>query len=83
MNSHSLNRRLLPPANDSPVIFAPPCFFWPCCTQRAALEKAGRSLCRRCAAGLRGIEYPLRGPCDEPLYFTGRIAAEALDMIEE
>ena len=29
------------------------------------------------------MEYPLRGPCAEPLYFTGRTAAEALDMLEE
>ena len=62
---------------------APPCFFWSICAQRAVLEKAGRSVCRRCAARLRGMEYPLRGPCAEPLYFTGRTAAEALDMLEE
>ena len=62
---------------------APPCFFWPSCSQRAALEKAGRSVCRRCAARLRGAEYPLRGPAAEPIYFTGRAAAEALDMLEE
>ncbi|HEY4580359.1 MAG TPA: hypothetical protein VIG89_04930 [Candidatus Acidoferrales bacterium] len=61
---------------------APPCFFWSVCSQRAALEKAGRSVCRRCAAKLRGTEYPLRSPCAEPLYFTGRSAAEALDMLE-
>jgi hypothetical protein len=83
MNSQlSFNTRYLPPAGDSQVL-APPCFFWPCCTQRAALEKAGRSVCRVCAGRLRGIEYPLRGPCAEPLYFTGRVAAEALDMLEE
>jgi hypothetical protein len=62
---------------------APPCYFWPFCAQRAALEKAGRSVCRRCAATLRGIEYPLRNPCIEPLYSSGRTAAEALDMLEE
>jgi hypothetical protein len=61
----------------------PPCFFWPGCPHPAALEKAGRSVCRRCAARLSGDEYPLRGPCAEPLYFTGRAAAEALDMLEE
>ena len=62
---------------------APPCFYWARCAQRAALEKAGRSVCRRCAATLRGTEYPLRGPCLEPIYFTGRVAAEALDMLED
>jgi hypothetical protein len=62
---------------------APPCFFWARCGQRATLEKSGRSVCRRCAATLRGTEYPLRGPCTEPLYFTGRVAAEALDMLED
>jgi hypothetical protein len=69
------------PTND--ISSAPPCFFWPGCPRPAALEKAGRSVCRRCAARLSGDEYPLRGPCAEPLYFTGRAAAEALDMIEE
>jgi len=61
---------------------APPCFFWSVCSQRAALERAGRSVCRGCAAKLRGTEYPLRSPCAEPLYFTGRAAAQALDMLE-
>jgi hypothetical protein len=61
----------------------PPCFFWPSCLERAALEKAGRSVCHRCAVRLRGAEYPLRGPCAQPLYLTGRVAAEALDMLEE
>jgi hypothetical protein len=62
---------------------APPCFYWVCCRQRAALEKAGRSVCRRCSAMLRGTEYPLRNPCAESLYPSGRTAAEALDMLEE
>jgi hypothetical protein len=66
-------------AGESP----PPCFFWPACCERAALEKAGRSVCRRCAAILRGAEYPLRDPCAEPQYFTGRTAAEALDMLDD
>lgn len=61
---------------------APPCFFWPACSQRAVLEKAGRSVCGHCAATLRGTEYPLRDPCAEPLYFTGRTVAEALDMLD-
>jgi hypothetical protein len=62
---------------------APPCFYWSRCAQRAALEKSGRSVCRRCAATLGGSEYPLRNPCAEPLYVTGRVAAEALDMLED
>ena len=61
---------------------APPCFYWSHCRQRAALEKIGRSVCRRCAATLRGIEYPLRNPSAQPLYASARTAAEALDMLE-
>ena len=60
-----------------------PCFFWNLCECRAALEKAGRSVCRTCAGRLRGREYPLRGASEESLYLTGRVAAEALDMIED
>lgn len=62
---------------------APPCFYWMCCRQTAVLEKAGRSVCRRCSAALRGTEYPLRNPCAESLYASGRVVAEALDMLEE
>jgi hypothetical protein len=61
----------------------PPCFYWTGCGQRAAIEKAGRSVCRRCAATLRGTEYPLRNPSAESLYASDRLAAEALDMLEE
>jgi hypothetical protein len=60
-----------------------PCFFWNLCERRAALEKAGRSVCRSCAGRLRGREYPLRGASEDSLYLTGRAAAEALDMLEE
>lgn len=60
-----------------------PCFFWNLCECRAALEKAGRSVCRSCAGRLRGREYPLRGASEESLYLTGRAAAEALDMVED
>jgi hypothetical protein len=69
--------------HDPPGPAAPPCFFWSVCAQRAVLEKTGRSVCRRCAAALCGTEYPLRDPCAEPIYFTGRAAAEALDMLDE
>lgn len=60
-----------------------PCFFWNLCERRAAIEKAGRSVCRACAGRLRGREYPLRAASLEALYLTGRSAAEALDMLEE
>ena len=59
---------------------APPCFFSNLCLKRAAIEKAGRSVCVGCAARLRGVEFPLRPPSLQPLYLTGRSAAEALDM---
>jgi hypothetical protein len=36
----------------------------------------------RCTIHLRGVEYPLRGPALQPLYLTGRTAAEALDMLD-
>ena len=60
----------------------PPCFNWRLCRGRAALEKGGKSVCRRCAATLRGQEYPLRPPTRRPLYPSGRDAAEAMEMIE-
>lgn len=63
-------------------INAPPCFFWSKCCERAHMEKNGRSVCLKCAGRLRGIEYPLRPPSLEPIYVTGRAAAEALDMVE-
>jgi hypothetical protein len=62
---------------------APPCFFWAHCGRHATLEKAGRSVCRPCSAVLHGTEYPLRNPCAEALYPSDRVAAEALDMVEE
>jgi hypothetical protein len=65
------------------VHLSTPCFFWNLCECRAALEKAGRSVCRACAGRLHGREYPLRGASEESLYLTGRVAAEALDMVEE
>jgi hypothetical protein len=60
-----------------------PCFFWNLCQSRAAVEKAGRLVCRGCAGRLRGNEYPLRGASEESLYLTGRAAAEALDMLDD
>jgi hypothetical protein len=60
-----------------------PCFFWNLCEARAVLEKAGRAVCRSCAARLRGHEYPLRRGSEAALYLTGRVAAEELDMVED
>ena len=61
----------------------PPCFFWDVCAQVSKIEKAGRSVCTQCAVALAGIEYPLRAPSLQPLYLTGRMAAGALDMLDE
>ncbi len=60
-----------------------PCFFANLCARSAVLEKAGRSVCLDCAKRLRAREYPLRGGSLEPLYLTGRAAAEALGMLED
>jgi hypothetical protein len=62
---------------------AVPCFFWPDCQNRAEVEKVGKSVCRSCAAALRGTEYPLREPTLRPLYRSGFECAEACDMTEE
>jgi hypothetical protein len=70
-----------PPPIVAPTVGPPPCYFWSACSARAALEKAGRSVCRRCAARLCGVEYPLREASIEPIYLTPRAAAEALDMV--
>ena len=80
-----LEFRVLPTPVSAPQqkVAAPPCFFSQVCVRRATIEKAGRSVCRECAARLRGAEYPLRDPCLQPLYLTGRDAGEALDMIED
>jgi hypothetical protein len=58
---------------------APPCFNWPACGARAALEKVGRSLCRSCARYVSGAEYPLRDPSPFPLYKSGGDCALAMD----
>jgi hypothetical protein len=62
---------------------SPPCFFARVCAQRAAMEKAGRSVCNGCATRVRGLEYPLRDPSIQPLYLTGRSLSESLDMVED
>jgi len=73
----------LPAPSESELSILPPCFFWKLCDRRAVVEKAGRSLCGECASHIKGNEYPLRAPSTQPLYLTGRVAAEALDMIED
>jgi hypothetical protein len=62
------------------VIGPPPCYFWNVCSQRAAIEKAGRAVCSRCAANLRGYEYPLRAPSRAPIYKSGREVADAMNV---
>lgn len=42
-----------------------PCFYQ--CGDEAAVEKQGKSVCRGCAARLKGSEYPLREATREPL----------------
>lgn len=44
---------------------APPCFYWKWCSQRAVVNKVGRSVCRGCASTLRGREFPLRDPSED------------------
>lgn len=46
----------------------------------ADVEKQGKSVCRSCAAGLRGTEYPLREPSREPLYWHPNELVVQLDM---
>jgi hypothetical protein len=38
------------------------------CASVAAVEKQGKTLCRVCAATLKGQEFPLRPPTRTPLY---------------
>jgi hypothetical protein len=65
----------------SPLGLAPPCFYFQSCRGYAEIEKNGKSLCHRCAARLRGSEFPLRAPSREPLYSKDRDAAAAMDML--
>jgi len=60
----------------------PPCFNFALCGARAAIEKRGRAVCRRCAAQLAGREYPLRAPSKRNIYRSVIEAVEALDMYE-
>jgi hypothetical protein len=56
---------------------APPCFNFALCKERAAVEKRGRAVCRRCAAALTGREYPLRAPSKRNIYRSVIEAVEA------
>jgi len=58
----------------------PACYFFRRCQQQASLEKGGRTVCRECANGMKGAEFPLRQPTRIPLYISEREAARALDM---
>lgn len=61
---------------------APPCFFHRDCGGTAAIEKQGKAVCRVCADGLNGIEYPLRPPSREPLYRKAEELVLQLEMKE-
>jgi hypothetical protein len=63
-------------------IGGPPGFNFALCGNRAAVEKRGRSVCRRCAAEIVGREYPLRRPSKRCIYRSVIEAVEALDMYE-
>lgn len=59
---------------------ARPCFFHRDCGGMAEVEKQGKAVCRCCATGLKGIEYPLRAPSREPLYPMPEELVKQLDM---
>lgn len=61
---------------------APPCFFHRDCGGTAAVEKQGKAVCRACADGLKGTEYPLRAPSREPLYRKAEELVLQLEMKE-
>lgn len=62
---------------------APPCFFHRDCGGIAEIEKQGKAVCRVCAGGLEGIEYPLRVPSREPLYRKPKELVLQLEMKEQ
>lgn len=39
-----------------------PCFYFARCKGTSALSKQGRSVCRKCADKMQGVEYPLPTP---------------------
>lgn len=67
-------------ANGSGRAEARPCFFHRDCNGTAEMEKQGKAVCRKCAATMNGIEYPLRAPSREPLYRAPEELAKQLGM---
>jgi hypothetical protein len=61
---------------------APPCFFHRDCGGVAEIEKQGKAVCRACAGGLSGVQYPLREPSREPLYSKPEELVLQLEMKE-
>lgn len=61
---------------------APPCFFHRDCGETAEIEKQGKAVCRPCARGLNGTEYPLRQPSRDPLYLRPEELVLQLEMKE-
>lgn len=59
-----------------------PCFFHPKEGERAVVEKQGKSVCRNCADGMRGWEFPLRGPKRTTTFDPGFLETKRLDMLE-
>lgn len=59
---------------------ARPCFFHRDCGGAAEIEKQGKAVCRPCASGMNGIEYPLRAPSREPLYRVPEELAKQLGI---
>lgn len=59
---------------------ARPCFFHGECGGMAEVEKQGKAVCRPCAMGIKGTEYPLRAPSREPLYPVPEELAQQLGM---
>lgn len=57
-----------------------PCFNFSVCRHNATVEKGGKTLCRSCADGTAGREYPLRQPTREPLYKDDAEVSESLGL---
>lgn len=70
------------PPRHEPLSPERPCFFHQQCRRQAQLEKQGKALCRACADKVNGIEYPLRTPSRDPLYWDSDELALQLGMRE-
>lgn len=56
-------RKIHPTKKDEPLATEPaPCFYFDSCGQISSVCKNGKSLCRKCADRVSGVEYPLRVP---------------------